>query len=157
METLRCKVKTTRTTTRRIATFDPNFLAFPKHDKPGGVDYGKQVRSCFVCPPGELFLESDYSQIEVRMLAHESRDSLLCRMFTDKRDVHTETAARIFGVPASEIGKEDVRRFFAKRVTFRYRLRCQRQWIGDSVAHGGSRRVVSRGVQPSNQGVVEAV
>lgn len=120
--TVSCKLKVTRTTTRRVASFDPNFLAFPKHEKPGGVDYGKQVRRCFVCPPGEVLLETDFSQIEVRMLAHESADKLLCRMFTEKdqegnpRDVHTETAALIFGVPAADVTK--VQRFFAKRVTF---------------------------------------
>lgn len=122
---MRCKLKPSRTTTRRLASFDPNFLAFPKHEKPGGVDYGKQVRSCFVCPPGEVLMETDYSQIEVRVLAHESRDPILCRLFTEidpttgkLRDVHTETAARVFGVRTSEITKEDVRRFIAKRVTF---------------------------------------
>jgi DNA polymerase-1 len=58
------------------------------------------------------------SQIEVRLLAHESRDPVLCKMFIDDRDVHTETAAKIFGVPITDIGKKDVRRFIAKRVTF---------------------------------------
>lgn len=64
------------------------------------------------------------SQIEVRMLAHESRDELLCRLFSEvgpdgkPRDVHTETAARVFGRPVHEISKDSVERFLAKKVSF---------------------------------------
>jgi DNA polymerase I len=119
------RFKNTRTHTRRLATSDPNVLAFPKHDKPGGKDYGSMVRNCFVCPPGEIFLEADLSQIESRLLAHESGDELLCAMFNEGRDIHGETAAYFFGLDYSKLdkdywkdGKGKVQRFFAKRINF---------------------------------------
>jgi uracil-DNA glycosylase family 4 len=116
-------LKTTRTTTRRLASTSPNVLAYPKHEKPGGFDYGKMVRNCFIAPSGKVFVETDLSQIESRLLAHESADPVLLDIFNKKskgkwRDFHTETAARLFGVPASSVAKDDVRRFFAKRINF---------------------------------------
>lgn len=59
VQTIKCRIKIANTTTRRLATADPNLLAFPKHEKPGG-DYGKQVRRCFECPDGQVWLECDY-------------------------------------------------------------------------------------------------
>lgn len=119
---VKCRLKIANTTTRRLASKDPNLLAFPKHEKRGG-DYGKQVRRCFSCPPGQVFLECDYSQAEVRMLAHESSDPLLCGLFSQTdphtgkpRDVHTETAARVFGVDIRDVTQ--TQRNIAKRITF---------------------------------------
>lgn len=109
--TVRCRLLTTRTTTRRLASKDPNLLAQPKHS-----EYGKRVRDCYVCREGEVFAEFDLSQIEVRMLAHESADPLLCQLFIDGRDIHSETAAKMFGVRPDDVTK--VQRFFAKRTTF---------------------------------------
>lgn len=113
---VRCRLKITGTTTRRLASKDPNLLAFPKHEKPGGHDYGKMIRNCFVCPPGQVLIEADLSQVESRMLAHESADPLLCALFNEDRDVHTETAARVFRIPTSEVTK--VQRTLAKRIGF---------------------------------------
>lgn len=108
---MRCRLKTTRTTTRRLASADPNLLAISKHS-----DYGKRIRSCYQCLPGQVFGEWDYSQIESRLLAHESQDELLCKLFEEGRDIHAETAARLFNVPLSEVTK--IQRFFAKRINF---------------------------------------
>lgn len=134
IQNLICAINPSATTTGRIATNDPNYLGFPKHDKIGSkkddkgkaekVSYGKMVRGCFIAPSGWKWYEADYSQIEVRVLAHESNDDLLCRMFTDlgkdgkPRDVHQETAASIFGVKVSDIDKDSVERFLAKKITF---------------------------------------
>lgn len=104
------------TTTRRLASNDPNLMAYPKHEKPGGMDYGQRLRDCFVAPKGWLFLECDLSQAEARMLAHESEDPLLIRLFVEERDIHTETASRIFGVKPEDVTK--IQRFLAKRATF---------------------------------------
>lgn len=109
--TARCRVLTTRTTTRRLATKDPNLLAQPKHS-----EYGKKVRDCYICSDGEVFGEWDFSQIETRVLAHESEDPLLCQLLIDGRDVHTETAAKMFGIRSDDVTK--TQRFFAKRINF---------------------------------------
>lgn len=128
------RIKIANTTTRRLATADPNLLAFPKHEKPGG-DYGKQVRRCFECPDGQVWLECDYSQIESRVLAHESGDPLLCELFHSGRDIHAETAARMFQVAPDQIS--GVQRFFAKKINFsipygtsEYGLATQLQMMG---------------------------
>lgn len=112
---LRANLKIAGTTTRRLASKEPNYLAFPKHEKPGG-DYGKQVRRCFECPPGQVFLECDYSQIESRVLAHESGDPILIDLFNTGRDIHAETASRMFGVATDQVS--GVQRFFAKKINF---------------------------------------
>jgi uracil-DNA glycosylase family 4 len=111
IQPVRCQLLVTRTTTRRLASKNPNLLAMPKHS-----EYGQRVRDCYQCAEGEVFGEWDLSQIEARMLAHESADPLLCQLFNEGRDIHTETAVRIFGVPADRVTK--LQRFSAKRVTF---------------------------------------
>ncbi len=111
---VKCVIKSTRTPSRRLATADPNLLAMPKH-----TPFGAIVRNCYIAPEGFTFIESDLSQIEVRVLAHESQDPLLISLYMDKdRDFHTETAARVFGVPYETISKEDPRRTLAKRISF---------------------------------------
>jgi len=97
---VRCSIKTTRTATRRLASTDPNLLAIPVRK-----DLGRKVRGCFRCEPGWKLGAWDLSQIEMRYLAHESEDELLCELFNEGRDVHTETAARIFNVPLDEVDK----------------------------------------------------
>lgn len=90
----RTTVKTTRVATRRISASDPNLTATPVRHT-----LGKEVRDCYEAPDGEEFGSWDLSQIEMRYMAHESRDELLIKFFNDSRlDVHCETAARIFGL-----------------------------------------------------------
>lgn len=104
--------KYTRTTSRRLATTDPNLLAIPAH---GTV--GKRVRNGYVAPPGYKLLACDLNAIEVRIAAHLSKDKLLCALFNDGRDVHSETAARIFGVALADVD-DDTQRTPAKRAGF---------------------------------------
>jgi uracil-DNA glycosylase family 4 len=107
----RCTLLPTRTTTRRLASKYPNLLAMPKHSV-----YGHMVRDCFECEPGQILAEYDLSQIESRGLAHESQDRLLCRLFHEDRDIHTETASTLFGISLDAVTKNQ--RTFAKRINF---------------------------------------
>lgn len=99
---IRCRLKTTRTATRRLASADPNLLAIPVR-----TEHGRKVRSGYRYPDdSDLVLGAwDLSQIEARVMAHESRDRLLCRLFAEGRDVHTETASRIFDIPLDRVDK----------------------------------------------------
>jgi uracil-DNA glycosylase family 4 len=97
---VRCNLKVTRTATRRLASSDPNLLAVPIRSA-----LGRRVRDGYRCPDGQLFGAWDLSQIEMRVMAHESADPLLCDLFVTGRDVHSETAAAIFGVPLDEVDK----------------------------------------------------
>lgn len=111
-------LKTTRTTTRRISSeadkrnkVGINILAIPSR-----TDIGQKLRTCFVAPPGYLIGEWDYSQIEVRYLAHVSGDPTLIKLFLEDRDFHRETAAMVFSVPLSEVTVEQRRA--AKTINF---------------------------------------
>lgn len=125
-----CNLKPVNTTARRLASTDPNLLGLPKHEKPGG-DYGKQLRDCFVCLPGEVLMEVDQSQVEARVLADHSADPVLCALFNEGRDVHTETAAKMFGIPLKQLKADlkkdkstearkraELMRFLSKKITF---------------------------------------
>lgn len=95
---IHCDIKITRVATRRISASNPNLTAIPTRH-----ELGKRVRDCYEVPDGELFGSWDLSQIEMRYMAHVSRDPLLVRFFNDERlDVHAETAARIFGLRVYE-------------------------------------------------------
>lgn len=109
---VRCKLKTTRTATRRLASTDPNLLAIPSRKK-----LGKRVRDGYVCPPGEVFGAWDFSAMEMRVMAHESRDPLMVKLFKEGRDIHTETAMRIFGLPEDKIDRME-HRYPAKTAGF---------------------------------------
>lgn len=90
---VRCQIKATRTATRRLAAADPNLLAIPVRN-----ELGVRVRDCYVCPPGYVFGGWDLDQVEMRWMAHLSRDPLLIKLILDDLDIHSETAARIFGL-----------------------------------------------------------
>lgn len=101
---VRCQLKTTRVHTRRLAAASPNLLAIPARKA-----LGKRVRDCYTCPPGYVLGAWDLSQIEARAMAHATQDPKLVQLFWDKRDIHTETAAAIFGVPVEEVNKHTQR------------------------------------------------
>jgi DNA polymerase-1 len=101
----------TRTTTGRLSSSDPNMQNIPVRGELGG-----QVRQAFVAPKGSSLLGGDYSQIDLRVLAHLSQDESLVKAFKHDEDIHAATAARLFGVEASQI-TSDMRRF-AKTVNF---------------------------------------
>ncbi|GAB6170671.1 DNA polymerase I [Paradesulfitobacterium aromaticivorans] len=102
----------TVTATGRLSSTEPNLQNIPIR-----LEYGRQLRKVFK-PTEEdwLMLSADYSQIELRILAHYSNDPLLCESFALGQDVHTRTAAEVFGVPLAEV-TSDLRRK-AKAVNF---------------------------------------
>lgn len=102
----------TRTSTGRLSSSNPNLQNIPIR-----TDLGRRIRSAFIPrPPGWLFLSADYSQIELRVLAHLSGDPLLRAAFQRDEDIHAFTASHIFEVPLSEVTREMRRR--AKTVNF---------------------------------------
>jgi DNA polymerase-1 len=101
----------TRTTTGRLSSSDPNMQNIPVRGELGG-----QVRQAFVAPAGTLLLGGDYSQIDLRALAHLSGDAALMQAFQHDEDIHAATASRLFGVAPGEITPDQRR--FAKTVNF---------------------------------------
>ncbi len=85
--------------TGRLSSSDPNLQNIPIR-----TPVGREIRKGFVAPEGALLLTADYSQIELRILAHFSGDEVFVRAFREGKDVHRETAAVIFGVSAGEVG-----------------------------------------------------
>ena len=88
----------TITATGRLSSSDPNLQNIPTRS-----ELGRTVKTAFSAGEGSVFLAVDYSQIELRLLAHLSGDEHLVRAFNEGEDFHAETAARVFGVPASEV------------------------------------------------------
>jgi len=88
----------TITATGRLSSSDPNLQNIPTRS-----ELGRTVKTAFSAGEGSVFLAVDYSQIELRLLAHLSGDKHLVRAFNEGEDFHAETAARVFGVPVSEV------------------------------------------------------
>ena len=99
------------TATGRLSSSDPNVQNIPIRG-----DLGKQVRRAFVAAPSCLLVSADYSQIELRILAHLSQDERLLTAFREDKDIHASTAAEVFGVPMTGV-TPDMRRV-AKVVNF---------------------------------------
>ncbi len=102
----------TVTTTGRLSSSDPNLQNIPVR-----TEFGRQIRTCFVpLAEGQRFVSADYSQIELRLLAHLSGDEHLVDAFCSGADFHASTAARVFGVPVEQVTPE--LRSRAKAVNF---------------------------------------
>ena len=101
----------TGSATGRLSSSNPNLQNIPIR-----TEAGRLIRSAFIAPPGSKLLAADYSQIELRVLAHMSGDKTLQNAFRKGEDIHTRTAAEVFGVPPMMIGAEERRR--AKAVNF---------------------------------------
>jgi DNA polymerase-1 len=101
----------TGTVTGRISSSDPNLQNIPIR-----TDIGRRVREAFVARPGCQLLAADYSQVELRILAHVSKDENLLTAFRNGEDIHASTAARILGVPLDQVNS-DMRRL-AKAINF---------------------------------------
>lgn len=100
------------TTTGRLSSSDPNLQNIPVR-----TDFGRQIRTCFVpLGEGEVFVSADYSQIELRLLAHLSGDEHLIASFNSGEDFHGSTASRVFGVPMDDVTPQ--MRSRAKAVNF---------------------------------------
>jgi DNA polymerase-1 len=97
--------------TGRLSSNDPNLQNIPIR-----TAQGRAIRAAFVPEPGWTFVVADYSQIELRLLAHMSKDKVLVEAFRNNEDIHTRTAAEVFGVPPLMVTKEHRRN--AKAVNF---------------------------------------
>ncbi len=99
------------TATGRLASNGPNLQNIPVRS-----DVGRQIRKAFKAPEGKVLISADYSQIELRILAHLSGDPGLIRAFQEGQDIHTAVAAQVFHVPPQEVTK--VQRSNAKTINF---------------------------------------
>jgi DNA polymerase-1 len=97
--------------TGRLSSSDPNLQNIPIR-RPEG----RRIRQAFIAPPGQVLLAADYSQIELRIMAHLSGDEGLLAAFAEDRDVHQATAAEVFGVPLAEVTPDQRR--LAKTINF---------------------------------------
>ena len=101
----------TITATGRISSTEPNLQNIPMR-----MELGRLIRKCFVPKPGYVFLDADYSQIELRVLAHLSGDENLIQAYQEAEDIHRITASKVFHVPFEEV--TDLQRRNAKAVNF---------------------------------------
>ena len=99
------------TATGRLSSSDPNLQNIPVR-----TGHGRRIRQAFVARPGGVLVAADYSQIELRIMAHISEDAALCRAFEEGGDVHRSTAAEVFGLARDEVTKEQRRT--AKSINF---------------------------------------
>ena len=101
----------TITATGRISSTEPNLQNIPTR-----IDFGKQLRKVFKPEEGKVYIDADYSQIELRVLAHLSEDEHMIEAFKNGEDIHKQAASKVFGIPQEEVTKEQ--RSSAKAVNF---------------------------------------
>ncbi len=99
------------TATGRLSSTNPNLQNIPTR-----TAIGREIRTAFIAAPGNLLMSADYSQIELRLMAHFSQDPLLLNAYRTGIDIHTLTASEVFGIPIAELDKETRAR--AKAVNF---------------------------------------
>jgi DNA polymerase I len=97
--------------TGRLASTDPNLQNIPVR-----TPEGRRIREAFIAPPGHTIVSADYSQVELRIMAHLSGDESLLKAFAEGADIHRATAAEIFGVPLAEVSGDQRR--YIKAVNF---------------------------------------
>ena len=97
--------------TGRLASNEPNLQNIPVRTKEG-----RRIREAFIAPPGSVIVSADYSQIELRIMAHISGDAAMLRAFADGEDIHRATAAEIFGIAPNDVQSEQRR--YAKVINF---------------------------------------
>ena len=105
------KFHQTVTTTGRISSTDPNLQNIPTR-----MELGRKLRKVFKPKEGAIFIDADYSQIELRVLAHISEDKNMIDAFNNNEDIHAQAASKVFNVPIEEVTKEE--RSKAKAVNF---------------------------------------
>ena len=108
---IRTSFQNTVTATGRLSSTEPNLQNIPVR-----TELGARLRYMFVAGPGNVLVDADYSQIELRILAHMADDKTMQAAFMSGEDIHTATAAQVFGVPVEEVSHEMRRR--AKAVNF---------------------------------------
>ena len=99
------------TATGRLSSTNPNLQNIPTR-----TVIGREIRAAFIAAPGNLLMSADYSQIELRLMAHFSQDPLLLNAYRTGQDIHTLTASEVFGIPVDQLDKETRSR--AKAVNF---------------------------------------
>ena len=105
------KFHQTVTTTGRISSTDPNLQNIPTR-----MELGRKLRKVFKPKQGSIFVDADYSQIELRVLAHISEDKNMIEAFCNNEDIHAQAASKVFNIPLEEVTKEE--RTKAKAVNF---------------------------------------
>jgi DNA polymerase-1 len=105
------KFHQTVTTTGRISSTDPNLQNIPTR-----MELGRKLRKVFKPEQGYIFVDADYSQIELRVLAHISKDKNMIEAFCNNEDIHAQAASKVFNIPLEEVTKEE--RTKAKAVNF---------------------------------------
>jgi DNA polymerase-1 len=97
--------------TGRLSSSDPNLQNIPVRS-----EIGREIRRAFIAPPKKVLLSCDYSQVELRLLAHITKDETLVKAFSADEDIHAATAAIVFGVPLDEVTRDQRRQ--AKTINF---------------------------------------
>ena len=97
--------------TGRLSSSDPNLQNIPVR-----TPEGRRIRQAFIAPEGSMLLAADYSQIELRIMAHLSQDEGLCQAFAEEQDIHQVTASEVFAIGLDEVTNEQRRR--AKAINF---------------------------------------
>ena len=105
------KFQMTVTATGRLSSVEPNLQNIPVRTELGG-----ELRKMFIAGPGNVLVDADYSQIELRLLAHISGDEAMRRAFIDGEDIHAVTASQVLGIPLEQVTKQQ--RSHAKAVNF---------------------------------------
>jgi DNA polymerase-1 len=106
-----CSYNQAVTVTGRLSSTDPNLQNIPIKN-----EEGRRIRKAFISPPGKVLMAADYSQIELRIMAHLSKDQTLLNAFSTGQDIHTATAAEVFDIELSEVN--DSHRRKAKAINF---------------------------------------
>lgn len=99
------------TLTGRLSSLKPNLQNIPSK-----TERGREIRDCFIAPEGSLLISADYSQIELRLMAHHSKDESLLDAFKRGEDVHKDTASNILGIPLESV--DSSQRRVAKTINF---------------------------------------
>ena len=120
------------TATGRLSSVNPNLQNIPIR-----TELGREIRAAFTAAPGTQLLSADYSQIELRLLAHFSGDPLLVQAYAEDIDIHTLTASEVFGVPDREHGQGDARP--RQGGELRHRLRNFGIRAGGAAGHSAGR------------------
>ena len=97
--------------TGRLSSSDPNLQNIPVRS-----EIGREIRRAFVAPPGKILLSCDYSQVELRLLAHITKDPTLVQAFNADEDIHVATASKVFEIPIEEVTSDQRRQ--AKTINF---------------------------------------
>ena len=108
---IHCKLNQLVTATGRLSSTEPNLQNIPIR-----MELGKKIRKAFIPKAGYIFVDADYSQIELRIMAHLSEDEELIKAYQSEEDIHRITASHVFGVPLDEV--TDLQRRNAKAVNF---------------------------------------